>query len=271
MQRLLGRCLLRLQQYERLMKTLLAHHELVGPVHTLEAQREARAEKLADKTLGTLVKALFDTYAVPNGFERDMLPEDKTPTDRSSMALSFRMTMAPEQLARTRAAIEELVTLRNDLVHHLIDRFDLWTDVGCLAAVQHLETSYERIDRHHGELVGWAKSMDEARAHAAAFYQSETFHDLLVNGIAPDGSFEWPASGIVRVLREAGQRMSVDGWSRLDSVQAWIAAHHAEQTPARYGCQTWPQVLSESRLFDLEYRAGDDGRKVAWFRERASR
>lgn len=271
MQRLLGRCLLRLQQYERLMKTLLAHHELVGPVHTLEAQREARAEKLADKTLGTLVKALFDTYAVPNGFERDMLPEDKTPTDRSSMALSFRMTMAPEQLARTRAAIEELVTLRNDLVHHLIDRFDLWTDVGCLAAVQHLEASYERIDRHHGELVGWAKSMDEARAHAAAFYQSETFHDLLVNGIAPDGSFEWPASGIVRVLREAGQHMSVDGWSRLDSVQAWIEAHHAEQTPARYGCQTWPQVLSESRLFDLEYRAGDDGRKVAWFRERASR
>lgn len=34
---------------------------------------------------------------------------------------------------------------------------------------------------------------------------------------------------------------------------------------------TWPQVLSESRLFDLQYRAGDDGRKAAWFRERAAR
>ena len=31
-QRLLGRCLLRLQQYERLLKALVAHHELAGPM-----------------------------------------------------------------------------------------------------------------------------------------------------------------------------------------------------------------------------------------------
>ena len=53
-QRWLGRCMLRLQQYERLMKTLLAHHELAGPADTLEAQRAANLEKVSDKTLGTL-------------------------------------------------------------------------------------------------------------------------------------------------------------------------------------------------------------------------
>jgi len=122
-QRLLGRCMLRIQQYERLMKAMLAHHEPAGPVEALEEQRSRRIEKLSDKSLGALVKALFETYVVPDGFARDLLPEDKVPTDRISMALSFRMSMAPDRWALTKEAVEELVAMRNDLAHHLIDRF----------------------------------------------------------------------------------------------------------------------------------------------------
>lgn len=264
----MGRCMLRLQQYERLMKTMLAHHELAGPVETLEAQRSARVEKLADKTLGTLVKTLFETYAVAAGYERELLPEDKTPTDRISMAFSHRVTMEPERLARTRAALEELVAMRNELVHHFIERFDLCSDDGCAAAVRHLEGCCERIDLRHGELVAWAQGMDKARALMASFAQTEVFHDVVVNGFARDGSFEWSGSGIVQVLREASRSLSEDGWTRLDQALARIASSHPEQTPAKYGCRTWQQVLGESRLFDLEYRTADDGRKVAWFRER---
>ena len=267
-QRLMGRCMLRLQQYERLMKTILAHHELAGPVETLEAQRSARVEKLADKSLGHLVKALFDTYAVADGYERELLPEDKLPTDRISMAFSHRVTMEPERLARTRAAVKELVAMRNELVHHLIDRFDLWSEDGCAAAVSHLEGCFERIDLRHDELVAWAQGMDEACAVMASFAQTEVFHDVLVNGIKPDGSFEWSGSGIVQALREVNRSVSTNGWTRLDQALVWIASSHPEQKPAKYGCRTWPQVLGESRLFDLEYRLADDGRKVAWFRER---
>lgn len=269
-QRWLGRCMLRLQQYERLMKTLLAHHELAGPVDTLEAQRAASVEKVSDKTLGTLVKSLFESYAVPDGFERELLPEDKVPTDRIAMAMSYRITMAPERLAEVRAGIEELVRMRNELVHHFIERFDLWSDAGCAAALSHLESCYERIDRHHAELLGWVKSMDEARAHMAAFAQTDAFHELMVNGIAPDGTFEWSATGIVRVLREAAQELAEGGWTQLDRACIWMASHHPDQTPNKYGCRSWPQVLTECGRFDFVYRAGDDGRRVGWFRERPS-
>ena len=82
-QRLLGRCMLRLQQYERLMKAMLAHHELAGSVETLEAQQAARVEKLADKSLGTVVNAPFESYVVVEGSkERDLLDESKVPADR---------------------------------------------------------------------------------------------------------------------------------------------------------------------------------------------
>jgi hypothetical protein len=267
-QRLLGRCMLRIQQYERLMKAMLAHHELAGPVESLEGQRSNRIEKLSDKSLGTLVKALFENYVVPDGFERDLLPDDKVPTDRISMAFSFRMSMAPNRWAQTKEAIEDLVAMRNDLVHHLIDRFDVWSEEGCVAAVRHLEDSYSSIDRHYLELVEWATNMERAREAAASFAQSQAFHDLVVNGIAPDGSFEWSNTGVVRALRQAVVVNERAGWARLDEVRSWLAIHEPEQTPEKYGCRTWPQVVSESRLFDLQYRTSVDGRKEAWIRGR---
>jgi hypothetical protein len=267
-QRLLGRCMLRVQQYERQLKAILAVHELAGPVDMLEAQRASREEKLADKSLGILVKAFFETYIVPEGFERELLPEDKVPTDKISVAFSSRLTMTSERWSETKNSIEDMVAMRNELVHHLIDRYDLWTDEGCAAAIDHLEKSYQRIDHHYAELVGWAKGAGVARGMAAHFAQTPAFLDLLRNGIAPDGSFEWPDTGIVRVLRDAARSLSTDGWTRLDDARAWIAEAHPEQTPERYGQRSWPQVLTESRAFDLKYRAEGDGRKAAWFRVR---
>lgn len=264
-QRLLGRCLLRIQQYERLMKAMLAEHELAGPVEVLSTQRTTRVEKLSDKSLGTLVKSLFETCIVTDGFERDLLQQDRTPTDRVSMAFSVRLSMAQDSWTQAKAAIEELVTLRNDMVHHLVEQFDLWTDEGSIAASQHLEEGYGRIDRRYGELHEWAKGMAAVREDAAAFMQTDAFRALLIHGIAPDGSFEWSNTGVVRVLSEAAEKMAVRGWARLDDVRAYLAENHPEQTPARYRCQTWPQVLSESRQFDLQYRL-ENGRKMAWFR-----
>lgn len=268
-QRLLGRCMLRLQQYERLLKAILASHELAGTADTLEVQRAERAEKVSGLSLGLLAKAMFETYVVPEGFERDLLPDSKTPTDRISMAFSFRLSMSPEDWKQTKAAIEDLVDMRNDLVHHLIERYNVWTEEGCAAAARHLDDCYQRIDRHFNELLAWNKGMEEARGMAAQFAQSPVFLDLLLNGIAPDGSFDWPDTGIVRALREATRTLAVEGWTRLDQASAWIAETLPEQTPEKYTCRTWPQVLSESRVFDLQYRASEDGLKVAWFRERA--
>ncbi|HEY1128899.1 MAG TPA: OST-HTH/LOTUS domain-containing protein [Roseateles sp.] len=270
-ERLIGRCMLQLQQYELLVKAMLARHELAGTVDSLEAKLSARVEAHANMTLGGLKTALFESYVVADGFERDLLPDATTPIDRISVAFSSRVAMEPERLAETRAALEALVVMRNDLVHHFVDRFDLSSDGGRRLAVQHLETCAQQIESHHQQLRTWARSMDSARALAASFMQTDVFENLLINGIAPDGSFEWPSSGIVCVLREAIQRTSTGGWARLDQARAWIESSHPEQTPQKYGCRSWPQVLSDSRLFDIQHRVGEEGRKMAWFRERPTR
>jgi hypothetical protein len=165
-------------------------------------------------------------------------------------------------------ALKDLVDLRNGLVHRLIERFDVRTEDGCAAASEHLNGCYERIGRHFQELRQLAETVDQGRAETVAFIQSESFLEFVVNGIAPDGSFEWPNTGIVRVLRAALDVHAVHAWVHLDDAKAWIEEKHPEQTPEKYGCRTWPQVLHESRCFELKYRLDEDGQKVAGYRAR---
>ena len=226
-------------------------------------------QQFADKSLGNLVKTLFDSYVVVEGAEQSALEESKVSRNTMSMRMRHRMEMSEDNRAEFKAAIEDLVRLRNELVHHLIERFDIWTEDGCKAALEHLHASFDRIDKHFGELRQWAEHMRQTRALALGFMQSQVFEDMVVNGIDPDGSFDWPRTGIVSVLREAvrGSGHAQDGWLRLDEAVTWMALHHPDQVPQKYGCRTWPQVLSESRCFRLEYRPGEAG-KVAWYRQK---
>jgi len=267
-QRLLGRCLLRLQQYERLLKAIVAHHELAGPAHSLEGIRDARIQDAATKTLGTLISKLLDSYVVKDGVERELLG-DNTPDDVISFGFRMNIQMAEEDYTRTRDGLKELVDLRNGLVHHFIEQHDLWQADGCIKARDHLWTAYSRIDGHYEQLRAWAESMDQARQLAASFMQSSVYHDLVVNGIAPDGTVDWGAAGCVSSLREAAAGLSIDGWTSVAAAETWINTQHPDQTPEKYGCRTWRQVIHESRRFDLRYRE-DDGLNAAWYRERSN-
>ena len=271
-QRLLGRCMVRIQQYEKALKVLLAHHEIAGPVESLANQPAQRAEKLSGQTLGNLAKQLFESFVVPEGFDRELLPEDKTPTDRISFAHSFRMTLFPEQLAQTKSSIQEFVDLRNDLVHHFLSRFNIWEEQGCLEAMAYLEDSYLRIDARFQELRAWMMAMQKAGEAVASFVKSEAYHDWLYSGINSDGSFEWSQTGIVRALRAEVQSLAGDNWAPLETVKAQVLARHPDQTPQKYRCTTWQQVLTESTEFDLEYRReSDTASKQAWVRLRPER
>ncbi|CAN7331162.1 hypothetical protein LJR074_001842 [Acidovorax sp. LjRoot74] len=268
-QRLLGRCMVRIQQYEKSLKVLLAHHELAGPAETLEVQQTLRAQKLSNQTLGQLAGLLFETFVVPEGFERELLPEDKTPTDRISFAHSFRITQAPEQWEQTKAAIQELVSLRNELVHHFLYRFDLWDEQGCINAMAYLQEAFQRIDTHYQELRAWLMTLHQGRVALASFVQSDAYLNLLINGINPDGSFEWRDTGIVRALREEVQALASDDGVPLKTLQAQMHARHPTQTPQKYRCSSWQQVLTESCEFDLTYRRDSQtGPKTAWVRLR---
>ncbi len=261
-QRMLGRCLLRLQQYEKLMKGIVAHHELAGPTDSLESIRTTRVADTASKTLGTLVGNLIGSYVVTDS-STEILPEDLD--SKSTFGIRIQLEMSAEDYARTESELRELVLMRNNLVHHFIEKHDLWSMDGCRSAHDELVSASSRIDYHFEQLRGWAERMDQTRKLAAEFILSDAYHEFVVNGIAPDGIVHWHSAGIVRRLREAAEELSTDGWAPIALAGRWIADRYPDQLPVKYGCSSWRQVVHESRLFELEYREVD-GQRAAWYR-----
>lgn len=68
-QRKLGRCLLRLQQYEILLKALVAHGDIAGPPAELQSVWNAQVACAQKKTLGSLVGMLTERHL--NSAEED--------------------------------------------------------------------------------------------------------------------------------------------------------------------------------------------------------
>lgn len=112
--------------------------------------------------------------------------------------------------------------------------------------------------------------MDEAGATVAASMPTPKFVDHLLSGRRPDNALPWQQAGIVGVLRQAIAEQRAGEWARLDRAVAWVQEKHPRQTPARYGCRSWQQVLNDSGAFELRYGADERGARVAWFKARGA-
>ena len=253
-QRKLGACVIRLQQYEHLMKAMLAFRTAEGTVEQIERTRLKTLAEIQIKTLGMLVNEFCEELVVSNDSDADeMRGSESMNCGLQEPWFSYRhtMQMSPERHQKTKAAMIGLKELRNQLVHHFLERFSLADESSCRAAETYLDGSYTSFDNHYLQLKEWATSMENARALSASFIKTQMFEDLFVNGINPDGTIDWPTCGVVEALREAEVACAKDSWTLLDSAIAWLRIDHSDQIPSKYQCKTWKQVLKRSEQFEI--------------------
>ena len=269
-QRKLGRCMLLLQQYERLMKAVLSSMAISGSLDQLPSSRDQRMAKIRTKTLGTLVKQFTGEHLTVmqgtelyKGEDSSSLPYTSGPR----IDVRYSLGLSTKVYEETKAGLAELVDLRNELVHHLVEQFDLTTISGCCAASLHLDRCYERIEKNCQLLKTWATSIDEVQTKARSFFQSVEFENAFLHGVHPDGTVSWERSSVVEDLRSVESSCKVDGWTPLDAAIRLINSKDKSQVPTRYGCKTWRQLLQRSGQFESKTIAepNGSGRRV-WYR-----
>lgn len=163
----LGACVLTLQNCERLVRMILAGHEISGPLHDLSGSRELRQKALKGESLGTNVTSLFRSYfRKENGKELEF---KEAPKDITVPYVSLRVSVVldDEDYRRFRKEMESLVQVRNKITHHLLEMFNIETEDGCEAALNYLKQSHEMICAHHETLLGYATEV-EAMADRAS-------------------------------------------------------------------------------------------------------
>lgn len=266
-QRKLGRCILRLQQYEMLCKAILADHSQSGTMRTWEARRAARVARFSRMTLGQLVGEMKSSW-LANADAPEPSPSSEEPDFPQEIwfRTQLQMTQQPAEFANTIAAMEALVSMRNELVHHFLQRFDLWDAGTCARADQYLDDSYDVIEGHMQELHTWARHMVQASESYARFAASEEFQTLVFSyGATEGGELErTPAqtlstlpdyAPICQLLRAAERVHAQVGWTPLEHAIAYVnkVSGHTE-FPSRYRCRKWHQLLRRSGIFDIEER-----------------
>lgn len=265
--------MLRLQQYERLLKAMLASMNLNGPLEDLLVARERRAADVGKKTLGALVKQFIGEHlstAHVNQIDGREDEADHRPAVVPSIRINYSFSLSSETYKEITAALAEFVDLRNELVHHLIERFDISKENECHDASLYLDRCYWRIESGCQQLKAWAMALEEVRVKASSFVQSQTFENAFVHGINPDGTVSWRTSSVVAELRLAERSCQIEGWTPLNAALELIKKRDRAQVPTRYGCKTWRQLLKRSEQFEVksEVEPAGAGRQT-WYRSLA--
>lgn len=177
------------------------------------------------------------------------------------------MAMSSEDYKQTVRAMTELRDMRNELVHHLIERFDISDEAGCQAGTLHLQSCYARINGHLKQLSNWAKTREEVRRQTFSFLKSQEFDKLFAQAFTENAHptanliFEW--------LRSAEVACNVDGWTQVDEAVADIVRVHGPQRPSLYGSRTWRDLLGKSEQFEIRRDKGSSTeRGRTWFRSK---
>lgn len=266
--RLLGRCVLRLQQYEHLLKAILAHHEI--EIADGKSNLEKRVEETGGKTLGMLVKELFGTVIISNEQEKEEIEFDR-PCVSGARFRTNMMLYGEETYEQLKGSLNELVELRNNLVHHFAEQHDPLSLDGCLRAQEELSAAYKRIGECYEQLRQWSSRMERICHYAVQFLESDAVCNWFLNGIAPDGTVYWPDAGIVRALRQAADELAEEGdWTPVAAAEKWMQEHHPEQTPEKYGCRSLQQVIQESSQFKHKHH-DINGQRTAVYQAKKQR
>lgn len=266
-QRKLGRNLLRIQQLEVMVKSMVAHSVIESELGDVHGSLDKRKQDVAKKTLGQVVGDLTtDLLSLPANDEDQQQEHPADPT-RIRIRTSFRFEMSPEDHQRTQRRFAELVKLRNELVHHFIEVHDIWTVAGCASADAYLDDCYRLIDERFEELRQFAQHHDEARKEMVNVMQSDEFREFILHGILPGSAgVIWPSCTIVNLLRDAEATLAVGGWTSLARAIEYISGREPSHTPKRYGCSSWRQVLHESAIFTIRREQSQpEAAKETWY------
>lgn len=269
LQRKYGRCMFRLQKIEQFLKTLLPHISVQGAAEKISSIRDRQIADARLKTMGGLVGILTGEFLAPTTTEEKQDEEPENVGNAGWISAKFQISMSDRDYEETRLAFVDLVEMRNGLVHHFLEKFNISLVSECLKADAYLDECDEKIGRQLLQLQQWAKSFVEVQAKASSYVASDEFENALVHGVMPDGEVHWERSTIVEYLRNAEKACAQHGWTLLDTAIVHVRMSDNEQTPPKYGCKTWRDVLRKSEQFDIRRDVNpSNGRGQVWYRSR---
>ena len=159
--RKIGRNLLNFQKIEQLLKLLIANGRVSGHMSETKEILERQAAAVHKQTMGNLVGKFVDNTLLGHEESSQTPFEPKEPY----FSLSFNVNADADFYESKKQALKSLVEDRNDLIHHLLPRFNPESIESCSETEQYLDQQREKLipeyDYLKSLLVGLKESIDQ--------------------------------------------------------------------------------------------------------------
>lgn len=240
----IGRNLVNFQRIELMLKYLIANGQVSGYMSELKQIQEKKLEGVKKKTLGTLVGEFVETTFQSSDTSTDTTAELKEPY----IYFSFSVEADADFYGSKKRELKALVDDRNDLIHHLLPRFNTESIDSCLEIRDYLDQQRERLIPEYEYLKSTIESFEELKkAHAEYFASEEGQKDFEL-------SFLQQSSIVQLLLNVSVQKNRSDGWTFLTTAMQQIRQilpGEIEQLSTRWGYQSLPELMVASEFFDL--------------------
>ncbi len=242
--RKIGRNLLNFQKIELMLKHLITNGRLSGHMSELNDILERQASAVHKQTMGSLVGKLVDNTFLGIEEASQTSPEPKEPY----FSFSFNVNADSHFYESKKQALKSLVDDRNDLIHHLLPRFNSESIDSCLETERYLDEQREKLIPEYDYLKSLIDDLNESRRLSADYLSSD-------EGIKQiELSFLQQSPLISLLLNISIQKPRLDGWTLLSVAGPEIRRilpEEMDQIKNRYGYKTLKEIILASEFFDI--------------------
>jgi hypothetical protein len=240
----IGRNLLNFQKIELMLKYLITNGRMSGYMSEFKANQERRAAAIHKQTMGQMVgKFIENTFQVP-------IESHQTPIEAKEPHFSFSFTVETDSdfYESKRQALKSLVSDRNDLIHHLLPRFNPNSFESCLEIEQYLDQQRERLVPEYDHLKSLIDNFEEVKKLHVDFLNSEE----CIKQIELSFLQQSPLASLL--LNISIQQPRLDGWTLLDNADRQLRLtlpDEMRQLKNRYGYKTVKELIRAFEFFDI--------------------
>lgn len=236
-----------LQKVEAQFKALLIHSRLqAGPDPEIAAKQSERSASIAKSTPGMLVAKFKDEVLAS-----DTEPEAVMPSASFIGSASFNYTIGANEAYKQQRilALDKVVEERNDLVHHLLPKWQCGLLESGRTIDLHLDQQHSRVAAESKVLQTHFAELQSARVLMQNFLASPEFEEAF--------EMRWlQLSPLVESLAAMSRNAkSTAGWVQLSAagVELWAKApEDMTGLQSMYGFKKLKPLLVACALFDLQ-------------------
>lgn len=244
--RKIGRNVMLFQQVEHMLKYLLANSKVSGYASELTINKEQRAATIGKQTMGKVANQFFE-----NVFS-ESVPEEtsNSPEELKELWFDFRYTVQCEQdyYQERKNALTSIITERNDLIHHLLPKWDSSLTESCIEIDLYLEQQREKILPEIELLKEQIKNFREAvKEHVGFLSSTEGKKSFNLSFLRQSQLVAW-------LFEIAKQQARTDGWVVLSNAVHHIrqqVPHELADLEKKHGYKKLKEIILATEYFDI--------------------